>query len=51
MQMSTGPIYQNRYLKIQLNKFLLDQISDADVKKIDHIMDKVKLAPEAHQVG
>ena len=26
-------------------------VRDADVKKIDHIMDKVKLAPEAHQEG
>ena len=23
-------------------------VRDADVKKIDHIMDKVKLAPQAH---
>ena len=26
-------------------------VRDADIKKIDHIMDKVKLVPEAHQVG
>ena len=26
-------------------------VRDADIKKIDHIMDKVKLAPDAHQVG
>ena len=26
-------------------------VRDADVKKIDHIMDKVKLAPQAHAVG
>jgi hypothetical protein len=26
-------------------------VRDADVKKIDHIMDKVKLAPQAHSVS
>ena len=26
-------------------------VRDADVKKIDHIMDKVKLSPELHSAG
>ncbi len=26
-------------------------VRDADIKKIDHIMDKVRLAPQAHSVG
>ena len=26
-------------------------VRDADVQKIDHIMDKIKLAPQAHSAG
>ena len=34
-------------------KYLSDNmcVRNADVQKIDHIMDKVKLAPQAHTVG
>ena len=38
----TGSSFWKRYLSE--NMF----VRDADVKKIDHIMDKVKLAPRAH---
>ena len=41
----TGSSFWKRYLSENLC------VRDADIKKIDHIMDKVKLAPEAHQVG
>ena len=41
----TGSSHWKRYLSENMC------VRDADVKKIDHIMDKVKLAPEAHQVG
>ena len=41
----TGSSFWKRYLSENMC------VRDADVKKIDHIMDKVKLAPEAHQVG
>ena len=41
----TGASYWKRYLSENMC------VRDADVKKIDHIMDKVKLAPKMHQVG
>ena len=41
----TGASFWKKYLSENMC------VRDADVKKIDHIMDKVKLAPEAHQVG
>ena len=41
----TGSNFWKRYLSENLC------VRDADVKKIDHIMDKVKLAPQAHTVG
>ena len=41
----TGSNFWKRYLSENLC------VRDADVKKIDHIMDKVKLAPQAHAVG
>ena len=41
----TGSSFWKRYLSENMC------VRDADVKKIDHIMDKVKLSPEAHQVG
>ena len=41
----TGSNFWKRYLSKNLC------VRDADVKKIDHIMDKVKLAPRAHSVG
>ena len=41
----TGSSYWKRYLSENMC------VRDADIKKIDHIMDKVKLAPDAHQVG
>ena len=41
----TGSSFWKRYLSENMC------VRDADVKKIDHIMDKVKLVPEAHQVG
>ena len=41
----TGSSFWKRYLSENMC------VRDADVKKIDHIMDKVKLAPEARQVG
>jgi len=41
----TGSNFWKRYLSANLC------VRDADVKKIDHIMDKVKLAPQAHSVG
>jgi len=41
----TGSSFWKRYLSENMC------VRDADVNKIDHIMDKVRLAPEAHQVG
>tara|TARA_B100001778_G_scaffold319647_1_gene309342 strand:- start:3 stop:884 length:882 start_codon:yes stop_codon:yes gene_type:complete len=41
----TGSSFWKRYLSENLC------VRDADIKKIDHIMDKVKLAPQAHSVG
>ena len=41
----TGSSFWKRYLSENLC------VRDADVKKIDHIMDKVKLAPQARLVG
>ena len=41
----TGSNFWKRYLSENLC------VRDADVKKIDHIMDKVKLAPQAHSVS
>ena len=41
----TGASFWKKYLSENMC------VRDADVKKIDHIMDKVKLAPEARQVG
>jgi len=41
----TGSSYWKRYLSENMC------VRDADVKKIDHIMDKVKLAPQMHQAG
>tara|TARA_Y100000590_G_scaffold215836_1_gene244590 strand:- start:128 stop:1120 length:993 start_codon:yes stop_codon:yes gene_type:complete len=41
----TGSSFWKRYLSENMC------VRDADVKKIDHIMDKVKLAPKSHQVG
>ena len=41
----TGSSFWKRYLSENLC------VRDADIKKIDHIMDKVKLAPQAHLVG
>ena len=41
----TGSSFWKRYLSENMC------VRDADVKKIDHIMDKVKLAPQAHTVG
>ncbi len=41
----TGSSFWKRYLSENMC------VRDADVKKIDHIMDKVKLAPQAHSVG
>ena len=41
----TGSSFWKRYLSENLC------VRDADIKKIDHIMDKVKLAPRAHSVG
>ncbi len=41
----TGSNFWKRYLSENLC------VRDADVQKIDHIMDKVKLAPQAHSVG
>ena len=41
----TGSNFWKRYLSENLC------VRDADVKKIDHIMDKVKLAPQAHSIG
>ena len=41
----TGSSHWKRYLSENMC------VRDADVKKIDHIMDKVKLAPKSHQVG
>ncbi len=38
----TGSSFWKRYLSENMC------VRDADVKKIDHIMDKVKLAPQAH---
>ena len=41
----TGSSFWKRYLSENLC------VRDADIKKIDHIMDKVKLAPQEHSVG
>ena len=41
----TGSSFWKRYLSENMC------VRDADVKKIDHIMDKVKSAPRVHQVG
>ena len=41
----TGSSFWKRYLSENMC------VRDADVKKIDHIMDKVKSAPSMHQVG
>ena len=41
----TGSSFWKRYLSENMC------VRDADVQKIDHIMDKVKLAPQAHSVG
>ena len=41
----TGSNFWKRYLSENLC------VRDADIKKIDHIMDKVKLAPQAHSVS
>ena len=41
----TGSSFWKRYLSENMC------VRDADVKKIDHIMDKVKSAPRMHQVG
>jgi len=41
----TGSNFWKRYLSKNMC------VRDADVKKIDHIMDKVKLAPQAHSAG
>ncbi len=41
----TGSNYWKRYLSENMC------VRDADVKKIDHIMDKVKLAPQARSAG
>ena len=41
----TGSSFWKRYLSENLC------VRDADIKKIDHIMDKVKLAPQARLVG
>ena len=41
----TGSSFWKRYLSENMC------VRDADIKKIDHIMDKVRLAPQAHSVG
>ena len=41
----TGSNFWKRYLSENLC------VRDADIKKIDHIMDKVKLAPQARLAG
>ena len=41
----TGSSFWKRYLSENMC------VRDADVKKIDHIMDKVRLAPQAHSAG
>ena len=41
----TGSSFWKRYLSENMC------VRDADVKKIDHIMDKVRLAPQAHAAG
>ncbi len=41
----TGSSFWKRYLSENMC------VRDADIKKIDHILDKVKLAPKAHSVG
>jgi len=41
----TGSSFWKRYLSENLC------VRDADIKKIDHIMDKVKLAPQGHSAG
>ncbi len=41
----TGSSYWKRYLSENMC------VRDADIKKIDHILDKAKLAPNAHSVG
>ena len=41
----TGASYWKRYLSENMC------VRDADVKKIDHIMDKVRLSPKLHSAG
>jgi len=41
----TGSSFWKRYLSENMC------VREADVKKIDHIMDKIKLAPQAHSAG
>ena len=41
----TGSSFWKRYLSENMC------VRDADVKKIDHILDKVKLAPQTRSVG
>ena len=41
----TGSSYWKRYLSENMC------VRDADVKKIDHIMDKVRLSPKLHSAG
>ena len=41
----TGSSHWKRYLSENMC------VRDADVKKIDHIMDKVKLSPKLHSAG
>ena len=41
----TGSSFWKRYISENLG------VRDADIKKIDHIRDKVKLAPQAHSAG
>ena len=41
----TGSSFWKRYLSENMC------VRDADVKKIDHIMDKVKLSPKLHSAG
>ena len=41
----TGSSHWKRYLSKNMC------VRDADVKKIDHIMDKVRLSPKLHSAG
>ena len=41
----TGSSHWKRYLSENM------WVRDADVKKIDHIMDKVRLSPKLHSAG